>query len=37
MYPEIDAWRERREALDPNHTMRSDLSRRLGFSNGNHA
>jgi len=32
MYPELDAWREARAALDPGERMRSDLGRRLGLT-----
>jgi decaprenylphospho-beta-D-ribofuranose 2-oxidase len=31
MYPELERWREAQAQLDPNGTMRSDLSRRLGL------
>jgi decaprenylphospho-beta-D-ribofuranose 2-oxidase len=34
MYPQIDQWRERRAALDPNEVMRSDLARRIGLTDG---
>lgn len=29
MYPDLDAWREMRNELDPDHVMQSDLSKRL--------
>ncbi|HWE54076.1 MAG TPA: FAD-binding oxidoreductase, partial [Acidimicrobiales bacterium] len=29
MYPELPRWREVRDAMDPDHVMRSDLARRL--------
>jgi decaprenylphospho-beta-D-ribofuranose 2-oxidase len=32
MYPQLDAWRERRAALDPHDVMRSDLARRVGLT-----
>ena len=31
MYPDLDAWREQRELLDPHHLFVSDLSRRLNL------
>jgi decaprenylphospho-beta-D-ribofuranose 2-oxidase len=31
MYPELERWREAQARLDPEGTMRSDLSRRLGL------
>jgi decaprenylphospho-beta-D-ribofuranose 2-oxidase len=31
MYPRLDEWREVREKVDPNRTIRSDLARRLGL------
>jgi len=32
MYPQLDRWREARAALDPNHTLCSDMDRRLNLS-----
>jgi decaprenylphospho-beta-D-ribofuranose 2-oxidase len=32
MYPQLHTWRERRAALDPRDTMRSDLARRVGLT-----
>jgi decaprenylphospho-beta-D-ribofuranose 2-oxidase len=32
MYPQLDAWREARAALDPNHVLQSDMDRRLNIS-----
>jgi decaprenylphospho-beta-D-ribofuranose 2-oxidase len=32
MYPNLEQWRERRAALDPQDTMRSDLARRVGLT-----
>ena len=32
MYPQLDRWRELRAALDPRHTLTSDLDRRLGLA-----
>jgi decaprenylphospho-beta-D-ribofuranose 2-oxidase len=29
MYPRLDEWRAVREAVDPAHTLQSDLARRL--------
>lgn len=31
MYPRIDAWRDVAGALDPDHTITSDLDRRLSL------
>jgi hypothetical protein len=32
MYPQLDRWREVRSALDPRHTLRSDMDRRLDLT-----
>jgi decaprenylphospho-beta-D-ribofuranose 2-oxidase len=32
MYPQLDRWREARATLDPNHTLCSDMDRRLNLS-----